>query len=306
MPQLTAAQHAQRAQGIGGSESAIALGLNPNVTPLDLYRHKVHGDPLPFNVPPFSLWLGHELEPVVATCFSHPEYGTGMPLEIVREQVVSETHPFIRGYIDRKVVGKAEGVELKAWSEYSRRLWGPTGGDEVPYSVLCQSVHYIIASGFDCWHVGVLLGSEFRHYAIIPEPNVIDMVIDGESEFWRRVQEKDPPPAMNLADIKYLYARSSGTAVVADEEAIGWHESLAEAKAETAILESRIAELEFNLKRKMQGAPRLLHPDDPDRVLVSWRTHQKRVANTHALRKDRLWPAYSEEIDVRPFIVNNP
>jgi len=304
MSRFTAAEIEQRAQGIGGSEAAADLSLSTTVTPIDLYRHKVYGEPLPINADEMALWLGHQLEPVCAAAF---EKHTGMELENPTANIIHPDYPFMRGFIDRKVKGKREGVELKAWSEFSRGLWGPDGSDDVPMPVLCQSVHYMIASQFDCWHVGVLLGTEFRAYTIYPSDEVVNMVIEGERKFWQHVEDQVAPPAINVRDLHYLYRRARPDSTrAATKPEIELHKQLWQAKSQHKNIETRINNLEFELKKGLKDTARLTHPDNDNHVLVNWRDHRKRVANSTALKKFGLWDAYSNEIDVRPMLLGDP
>lgn len=304
MARFSPAEIEQRAQGIGGSEAAAALGLSNTVTPIDLYRHKVYGEPLPMYADEMALWLGQQLEPVCAAAF---ERHTGMELENPTENITHPDYPFMRGFIDRKVKGKKEGVELKAWSEFSRSLWGPDGSDEVPMPVLCQCVHYLIAAQFNCWHVGVLLGTEFRSYTIYPEEDVVKMVIEGEQKFWQHVENQTAPPAINVRDLHYLYKRARpGSTRTATAKELELHKQLWLAKGQHKNLETRIGILEFELKKDLKDVARLTHPDDDNYTLVSWRDHNKRVANSAALKKHGLWDSYSNEIAVRPMLLGDP
>lgn len=304
MTELTREEHRIRSQGIGGSEAAAALGLHHGITPLDLYRHKVYGESLPMNASDFNLWLGHQLEPVVASAFTRH---TGMELENPGQNYQHPEYHFIRGYIDRKVAGKDEGVELKAWSEHSRGLWGPDGSDDVPMNVLCQCVHYMLATGWECWHVGVLLGTDFRYYTIHRDDQTMKMVLDGERQFWKYVEDRQPPPAVNVHDLHYLYRRAVSDSVrQATDNELLLHAELHKAKAQKKKLELRIRDIEFQLKQSLKDVSRLVHPDDPDHTLLTWTDHDTRKADTAALRRDGLLDAYSTTVASRPLILKEP
>lgn len=301
---MTELDHKLRATGIGGSEAAAALGLSNSVTALDLYRHKVYGEELPINASDMQLWLGHQLEPVVAAAFTKH---TGMELQNPHQNFFHPDYPFIRGYIDRKVEGKSEGVELKAWSEFSRFLWGPDGSDDVPMTVLCQCVHYLVATGWDCWHVGVLLGTEFRYYTIHRDDAVIKMLIDGEKKFWNHVETETPPPAQNLKDVHYLYRSARpGSEREATADELSLHRKLYIAKARKKKIEHEISTLEFQLKQNLKDCAKLVHPDDPDYTLLTWNDRSRKTANTTALKKHGLWDAYSQDVTNRAMILKEP
>lgn len=304
MPELTPEQIDARGKGIGGSEAAPAIGVHPSVTPFDLYRHKVLGDPWPSLAPEFVLWLGHQMEPVAAAAF---ERETGMALEEDETHFQHPTHKHMLGNIDRRVVGKNEGVELKAWSEFSKGMWGESGTDHVPIGVLCQSIHYLIVTGYDCWHVGALLGTEFRHYTITPTQKLIDMVIEKEATFWRHVTEQSPPDPINLNDVKHLYQTARpGNIMTATAEGVALHRELYEAKQQKKKWDNIVEHHELSIKMAMTDAGVFVDPDDSEKILCSWHDHKKRVANTVAMKKDGIYEAYSEEISVRPLLVKAP
>lgn len=304
MGMLTEQDRAQRALGIGGSEAAAAIGVHQSITPLDLYRFKIYREKLPMATDEFGLWLGHQLEPVVAAAWSRK---TGSELEESKSNLQHDDHPFIRGFIDRKVAGKNEGVELKAWSPFSRSLWGEPGSDDVPISVLVQCVHYMIVTGWDCWHVGVLLGTEFRDYVIERDAGVIDMVLEKEIAFWQHVVDEVPPPAMNLNDIRYLYQRAKpGATAIATSEDIADHALLYDLRGRISALEHERDEIEFRMRSRLKDAGRLVHPDDEDYALATWNDYDQRRADSDALKKDGLWDAYSKEVPTRPLRLSPP
>jgi len=304
MPGLTPERLAARKLGIGGSEAAAAIGVHPSVTPFDLYRHKVLNDPWPVSTSDFNLWLGHMMEPVAAAAFTRE---TGIELEEDDQHFKHPEHEFMLGSIDRKVVGKREGVELKAWSEHSKPMWGETGTDDVPIGVLCQAIHYLIVTGFDVWHVGALLGTEFRHYTIVPTQNLIDMVIEKEAEMWRYVTDRVPPPPINLEDLKKLYKRAKpGHFMTATADGVELHKQIYDAKQLLKTAKEDVEALEFKVKETMKTAGTMIHPDNPTKKLFSWNDHSKRVANTKAMKTDGIYDVYSTEIWVRPLLVKAP
>lgn len=300
MPALTKAERATRARGIGGSEAAIAIGVHPKITPLQLYRKKVYGEPLPINVPDFNLKLGHQLEPVVAWCFTER---TGLALAERREPVVHPRYDFIRGYVDRVVIDRAEGFEAKAWSEFSRPLWGEPGGDDVPLAVLVQCVHYILASGYEGWHVGALLGGEFLEYFIDRRrEDVLEMVLDRERRFWRHVEDREPPPAMNVHDLRLIYSAADPDKfiVASDDDFALWLE-YRECLDQRRALESRMSKIEFKLKERMGDAAAIVHPDDERRKIVTWKNQDRKDVDVAALKRDGLYDVYLDESRTRVF-----
>ena len=118
---LTQEQLAARKAGLGGSDVATILGLNPYKTPYQLWLEKtgrVEPDDLSDN---FAVKRGNDMEALVAKWFSDE---TGETVHRVNSTLRKEEHPYLLGHIDRRIVGKKEGLECKTanWRMASNTL----------------------------------------------------------------------------------------------------------------------------------------------------------------------------------------
>jgi predicted phage-related endonuclease len=111
--------------------------------------------------------------------------------------------------IDRKIRGKREGLECKAIGAFSarKRLVDTETGEVtwvdkfVPGDMesslqnkmewYIQMQHYMAVTGWDMWHLAVLIGNQkFLWYDVPRDQVYIDHIIEKESEFWNLVENK--------------------------------------------------------------------------------------------------------------------
>lgn len=224
---LSQAQLDARMNGLGGSDGPAALGLSPWKTPYQLWREKKGLDIAPARSTE-AMEMGDLLEDVVAEKFRR---STGLTLQRVNATMYSPEHPFMLAHIDRAVVNPTISkhvrwngkrlttdmiFEAKTTGAYNSGDWGPQETDQIPGHYLVQVSHYLIVTGAELCHLGVLLGGqEFRRYVIRRDPDLLRMIVDGEREFWRRVVEDDPPEPTTSADIRLRYPRDDGSEIEA-------------------------------------------------------------------------------------------
>lgn len=224
-----------RRAGLGASDAAAAVGISPYETPLDLYCRKL--GLVPDKEETDAMLIGTLMEPVIMELY---ERKTGR--EIIESQVAvtSEKLPFLRATLDAKV-SDAHIVEFKTIGHYASREMGDEDSDEIPDAWLCQVNHQLFVSGAEVADVAVLIaGQRFRVYTIERNERLISRLVELETEFWDRVQTKNPPEATCLPDARLLalVRPTSGVEVALNhvaEEAVAAYERLGEElKAATA------------------------------------------------------------------------
>ena len=143
-----------RKSGIGSSDAAAAVGLNPYKSPLELWMEKTgrtaaNEEPAGLDDPRY--W-GTLLEPYVATAYQHQ---TNHRVRKVNAVLQHPTFPFMLANIDREVVGDPEVqiLECKTAGEFGSRLWR----DGVPEYVQLQVQHQLAVTGKAAADVAVLL-----------------------------------------------------------------------------------------------------------------------------------------------------
>lgn len=135
-----------------------------------------------------AMYWGLELEPVVAREFQKRE-----GVKVWRRNAVLQ-HPeyeWMLANIDRRVVGKKEGLECKTSNEFMKDKWD---GEEIPDTYYLQCQHYMAVTGYEAWWIAVLIGgNKFRYKKIERDEEIIKYLIQIERDFWNLVKENVPP-----------------------------------------------------------------------------------------------------------------
>lgn len=239
----------ERSKGIGGSDVATVLGLNPYKTPLSLWEEKT-GKTKSSPAGEAAYW-GTTLEDVVAKEFSKR---TGMKVQKVNYMLSKGEDGWMLGNIDRAVVNPAIagrvsvlkpekveecgrllstdiGLECKTASVYMSEHWGDSQEAEIlagkivtehkiPLYYETQIQWYMAVTGIETFYVAVLIGGQdFRMYEVKRDQDVIDAIVSKCRDFWENHVLTDVPPApINVDDIKKLYAKDSGEMTEATNE----------------------------------------------------------------------------------------
>ena len=155
---------------------------------------------------------GNILEDVIAKEFSKR---SGIKVAKRNAILISNEYPFMMANIDRQVIGKNEGLEVKTASAYKNSEWE---GDNVPDEYYIQCQHYMAVTGCDKWHIAVLVGgSNFVAKEIPRNQEFIDELIEREAEFWKCVETKTPPQIDASDDCGEFIEELHPEAVMLDE-----------------------------------------------------------------------------------------
>ena len=207
---------AVRKQGIGSSDAAAAVGLNPYQSQLELWMVKTGRDGNLPKVDPNDesspMYWGTILEPIVA---AHYTKRTGHKVRRINA-VLQHPEPdksWMLANIDYSVVGSDEVqiLECKTAGEFGSRLWR----DGVPEYIQCQVQHQMAVTGKAVVDVCVLIcGQEIRVYRIERDDELIDRLIELELKFWHYVEHDIEPPADGSDSagqaLRALYPQDSG------------------------------------------------------------------------------------------------
>lgn len=210
-----------RKSGIGGSDAAAAVGLNPYMSPLELWLIKTgrdanlpRADPQDTSEP---IYWGTLLEPIVAASYTKQ---TGNKVRRVNAVLQSPTVPFMLANVDREVVGcrDVQLLECKTAGEFGARLWR----DGVPEYVQLQVQHQLAVTGRQAADVAVLIcGQKLEVHRVVRDDALIARLIELEAAFWRFVETDTPPPAdgSDSADraLRCLYPGAGGTVDFTDD-----------------------------------------------------------------------------------------
>mgnify|MGYP000735838812 FL=1 len=205
-----------RKQGLGSSDAAAAVGLNPYQSQLELWLIKTGRDadlPKPDATDESSpMYWGNILEPIVA---AHYTKHTGHKVRRINAvlQHPESDKSWMLANLDYAVVGAddVQVLECKTAGEYGARNWR----EGVPEYVQCQVQHQLAVTGKQAADVCVLIcGQEIKIHRIERDEALITKLIELERRFWHYVLTDTPPPAdgsesAGLA-LRYLYPFDTG------------------------------------------------------------------------------------------------
>ncbi|MBS2127210.1 YqaJ viral recombinase family protein [Burkholderia thailandensis] len=246
---------AVRRTGIGGSDAASAVGLNPYMSALELWLDKTgraEGMPRPDpNDTTSPTYWGTLLEPIVAAAYTA---ATGNRVRKVNAVLRHRSIPWMLANIDREIVGvrDVQILECKTAGEFGARLWR----DGPPEYVQLQVQHQLAVTGKTAAHVAVLLcGQALEVHRIERDDALIGRLIDLEARFWRFVETDTPPPAdgSESADraLRHLYPGNGETIDFSDDRMLS--SVFADLVAVRAEIETRQT-LEAQFKQAIQQA----------------------------------------------------
>ncbi|MEX3690643.1 YqaJ viral recombinase family protein [Paraburkholderia sp. BR14263] len=237
----------ERRKGVGGSDAAAALGQSRRKTMFELYHEKIGST----NIVGAAgldvierIEFGKAMEAVIAEM-----YAKRYNVKLRRHNRIAHhtQHSFMLASYDRTIDGKKEGIECKNVDALAYRLsgdWGDEHSDEVPLEYLMQCHHYLAVSGYEVWHLAACVGgNQMKVFHIERDPEMIDMIVDGEAAFWKFVERHEAPPldyqhptAIGL--LKKIYPGTNGETVRLPPEAETMHYAKLQFDEEAALNEA--------------------------------------------------------------------
>jgi len=243
-----------RKNGIGSSDAAAAVGLNPYKSQLELWMEKTGRDaglPKPDpNDDTSPMYWGSLLEVFVA---AHYTKKSGNRIRKVNAVLQHPEHAWMLANLDREVTGTTDVqiLECKTAGMNGARLWR----EGVPEYVQLQVLHQLAVTGKQTADVAVLIcGNEFRIYRIERDEAMIARLIELEAKFWQHV-ESDTPPAADGSDsaataLQALYPQDDG-AILDLSDDMGMSAAFADLISVRALIAEQ-AKLEATLKQSIQ------------------------------------------------------
>ena len=208
---------AVRKGGIGSSDAAAAVGLNPYKSQLELWMEKTGRDATLPQVDPRDetspKYWGTLLEPIVA---AHYTRRTSNKVRRINAVLQHPAEPWMLANLDREVVGAPDVqiLECKTAGMNGARLWK----EGVPEYVQLQVMHQLAVTGKQAADVAVLIcGQELQVHRIERDEEMIAQLVSLEHQFWGYVERDQPPPAdgSDSADValRRLYPHDSGQSI---------------------------------------------------------------------------------------------
>ena len=231
----------ERRKGIGGSDIAAILGMNPWKTAFQVYQEK-RKEVESWEGNKATDW-GKRMEPAIRQWYSDQ---TGRDVMLPDKILYHSRYPFMLASLDGFTVDRRV-VEIK--TARSSKGWGDPGTNEIPdyYALQCQ--HYMIVTGFEVTDVPVSIGGGSPELYEVPEDKELqEMILDAASGFWQRVIDGNPPDAVTYADAVARYSRSAAEgSVVASQKEIDWIGAMKAVSDKKAELEAMEEEIKGNL-----------------------------------------------------------
>ncbi|QCP80888.1 endonuclease [Alcaligenes faecalis] len=203
-----------RKHGIGSSDAAAAVGLDPYKSQLQLWMEKTGRDadlpqPDPDDTTSPVYW-GTLLEPIVAASYTKQ---TGRRVRKVNAVLQHPERPWMLANIDREVIaaGDVQILECKTAGEFGARLWK----DGVPEYVQLQVQHQLAVTGKHAADVAVLIcGQQLQVHRIQRDDDLIAKLMMLQERFWHYVTSDTPPPVDGsdsaATALQCLYPRDNG------------------------------------------------------------------------------------------------
>ena len=260
-----------RESGIGSSEVATIVGLNPWESPYQLWRRKLGLDPA--KQENFAMKAGHYLEDAVAQ-FWHDETGC----EIIKRSaidwlIINTEKPYMRVSPDRTywLTGLPHNAQNKGILE-CKTTQMHVDEDSIPKYWLVQLQYQLGVMGLKHGALAWLsMGRDFGHKSFRFHKDIFEAVQYKVTRFWEdNILGDRPPKEENSADILLMFDRhTDGKQLEATPEMMDEIANLKMLKAQKKILEDSIGQGEEKVKLAMMDAGRITCSG---MTLVTWET----------------------------------
>jgi len=265
-----------RKLGIGASEAAAVLGVDPWKSPFQLWSEKigiVDQDDLSENE---AVEFGIRLEQPVAMAYADRtgrNVAMWPPYCIARHSQID----WMCCTPDATQIDEIRGeglVQVKTTSAWKQHEWAE--GPPLAYLVQCQ--HELAVTGHDWTTLVVLIGGQrLRFFDINRNEQFIAGLIPKLEEFWNLIQTRTPPEVDgSLATAKVLaklHPEDSGDTVALPQDAREWAATLEAAKQTIKDMEAVKTEAENKLKAAIGSATFGMLPDG---ARYSWKTQTRK------------------------------
>lgn len=243
-----------RKGGIGSSDAASAVGLNPYKSQLELWMEKTGRDAGLPKVDPKDqsspMYWGTLLESIVA---AHYTMRSGHKVRRINAVLQHPTEPWMLANLDREVIGTPEVqiLECKTAGINGARLWK----EGVPEYIQLQVMHQLAVTGKQTADVAVLIcGQDLQIHRIERDEAMITRLVKLERQFWRYVETDTAPPAdgSDSADValRCLYPQDSGTTLDLSQD-IEMSAAFSDLLSVREVLTTNVL-LEAQLKQRIQ------------------------------------------------------
>lgn len=239
-----------RESGIGSSEVATIVGLNPWETPYQLWRRKVGLDaPKQEN---FAMKAGHYLEDAVSL-FWQDETGQQVIKSSAGDWLIrDDERPYLQVSPDRTywLADMPHSNENKGILE-CKTTQMTIDEDDIPKHWFVQVQYQLGVAGYQHGSLAWLTqGRNFGYKDLAFVPDFFAWLVEEVDKFWvDNIQAKQEPTAANVQDILLKYNRhTDGKIVEVNDEIFAAYQELKEVRDELSAIEEKKAALEEKIK----------------------------------------------------------
>lgn len=264
-----------RQSGIGSSEIATIVGLNPWETPYQLWRRKMGIDEPKEET--FAMKAGHYLEDAVSMFF-HDETGNEIIKSSAGDWIIRDNErPFLQVSPDRTFWLKdaPHNKENKGILE-CKTTQMRIDGDDIPKHWFCQLQMQLGVAGLTHGALAWLSsGREFGYKTINFVPSFYQWLTDEAEKFWNDyVVARVEPPVTDVRDalMKYGSHVESKCVEVSDEQ-FSLYQDLRDVKSKIKALEEQKEMLENSLKMLFKDADSLSYCGQ---TIATWKASSPR------------------------------
>lgn len=290
-----------RKNGIGGSDAAAILGLNPYSSAYSVYMDKITSDI--DDKDNDYMRIGRDLEDYVAKRF---EEDTGREIRKNDNMMAHDDYDFIFADIDRELVNEDALLECKISVRGRSKDWD----EQIPLHYEIQCLHYLGVTGYQKCYLAVLFLStaQFRVYEINRDQQAIDNLYKRLKDFWhnnvlaRKEPEFDGSTAIdNILNQKYVEVGTEDI-ILPEGEYLNKLETYDDLKEKKALIEKNIKIVEQQLKDIMKEHQTAFVGERK----VTWKQIETNRLDTKKLKEERpeLYKAYSNASLSRRFTIN--
>lgn len=287
-----------RKAGIGASEVATVVGLNPYETPLELWRRKVGIDPPKEETD--AMRRGHYCEDAVAQWWAHETGREIIKASAVDFLFVDEERDYLRVSPDRtfwlpEAVRNDDNkgiLECKT----TNMVVDP---EDLPKTWFCQVQMNLGVAGYSHGSIAWLgYGFEFGYMDIEFVPSFYDMLVEAVEKFWTvNVKQMIEPDPVNVRDMATKFKRHiDGKVVEVSDDILDAYHRLKEVKGNLSTLEDEKTELEDKLKMCFGDAEAISYDNA---TLATWKAAKDSVKFDEKAFKaanPELWQKYAKTV----------
>lgn len=273
--QKTQDWHSIRAKGIGGSEITAVLGLDPYMTPYQLWERKTgRVEQSPSNA---ATERGHYLEPSIAAFFADK---TGFSVWEEKGRIQHTDFPFLLGETDR--IFRNNRRQLGVLECKSTRLH--IDPQDIPIRWFFQAQYYMGILGHKVGGIAwISAGLEMDYRLFEFDAEVWETMVEQAREFWRNYVIADiAPPPLRKEDIMKIVGIIEPKAIEVDEDGFAIWQALKQNRAAIKELEEANEGHVEALQLRMMQHDTLTYQG---RKIATWKKQETTALDQQAFRE---------------------